>query len=151
MSTYFALIFIGLPGNFVALNVKAVRGSSKLSALAFGSPGLMVKGPATIPSPVSTSAWPLDPADDPRRGISFRAWKFRGLRPRTTIGAVVASRSTALLPFARVATILRWSTKCCCNSFLLPLLAVALYMQSSWLARHGGRRDRRMGDPRRTS
>lgn len=91
------------------------------------SPGLTVKGPATMPSPVSTRACPRDPALDPRSGISFRAWKFRGLLPRTTIGAVVDSVSTDFDPFARVAITFRWRTKCCCSSFLLPLFAVALF------------------------
>lgn len=75
--------------------------------LALASCGLAANGPATMPSPVSTKAWPLDPALDPNRGISFLAWKLRGLRPRTTMGAVVDSVSTILLPLAKVATTLR--------------------------------------------
>lgn len=57
-----------------------------------------------MPSPVSTNACPREPALDPKRGISFRAWKFRGLRPRTTIGAVVDSVRTTFDPFAKVPT-----------------------------------------------
>lgn len=71
------------------------------------SPGFAAKGPATIPRPVSTKAWPRDPALEPRSGISLRAWKFRGLLPRTTIGAVVDSVNTVFDPFARVAITFR--------------------------------------------
>lgn len=120
------MLAIGLAGNLGALNVNAVRGSSMFKGLALTSWGLIDKGPATIPSPVSTRAWPLEPALEPRSGISFLAWKFRGLRPRTTIGAVAVSVSTTLEPFVRVPIILRCTTKCCWSSFLLPLLAVAL-------------------------
>lgn len=79
-----------------------------------------------MPSPVSTSACPLDPALDPNNGISFRAWKFRGLLPLTTIGAVVASVSTIFVPSVSVPMTFKCTTKCCCSSFRLPLLAVAL-------------------------
>ena len=77
------------------------------------SPGFAARGPATIPRPVSTRAWPREPALDPRRGISLRAWKFRGLLPRTTIGAVVDSVNTDLDPFAKVPTTFKCRTKCC--------------------------------------
>lgn len=101
--TYFdRMLAIGLAGNLGALNVNAVRGSSMLRGLAFTSCGLIARGPATMPSPVSTRACPRDPALDPRSGISFLAWKLRGLRPRTTIGAVAASVSTTFDPFANV-------------------------------------------------
>lgn len=126
-STHFdRILAIGLPGIFGALNVNAVRGNSMFSGLAFTSCGLIARGPATMPSPVSTRAWPLEPALEPSSGISFLAWKFRGLRPRTTMGAVAASVSTTLEPFANVPITFRCTTKCCCSSFLLPLLAVAL-------------------------
>lgn len=120
------MLAIGLVGNFGALNVNAVLGSSIFSGLALTSWGFIVRGPATMPKPVSTRACPLEPALDPRRGISFLAWKFLGLRPRTTMGAVVASVSTTLDPFVRVPITFRCTTKCCCSSFLLPLFAVAL-------------------------
>ena len=125
--TYFDLIVIGLPGIFEALNVKAVRGNSRFSPRTLESCGFTASDPATMPSPVSTSACPRDPALDPKSGISFLAWKFRGLRPLTTIGAVVDSVRMTLVPFASVPTTFRCSTKCCCSSFLLPLLAVALF------------------------
>lgn len=111
--TYFDRIDIGLWGSFGALKVKAVRGKSRFSGLVFESWGFADNGPATIPSPVSTRAWPLEPALDPNSGISFLAWKFRGLRPRTTMGAVVLSVRTTLEPFVRVPTTLRCKTKCC--------------------------------------
>lgn len=117
---------MGLPGIFEALNVNAVLGSSRPSPLSFGSWGFTASGPATMPRPVSTSAWPREPALDPRSGISLRAWKFRGLRPLTTIGAVVDSARATFVPFANDPITLRCSTKCCCSSFRLPLLAVAL-------------------------
>lgn len=126
---YFDLMaVIGAPGILgpPALKVKAERGICISNPLALASCGFTANGPATIPNPVSTKAWPLEPALEPSRGISFLAWKLRGLRPRTTMGAVVDSVSTTLLPLASVATTLRWSTKCCCSSFLLPLFAVAL-------------------------
>ena len=63
----------------------------------------MLKVPATTPRPVSTRACPLEPALDPKRGISLRAWKLRGLRPRTTMGAVVDSVNTTLVLLASVA------------------------------------------------
>lgn len=107
------------------VKVKADLGTSMFNALAL-SCGLIAKGPATIPSPVSTSACPLDPALEPKSGISFLAWKFLGLRPLTTMGAVVASVRTIFVPFASVPTTLRWSTKCCWSSFRRPLFAVAL-------------------------
>lgn len=126
-STYFdRILVIGLAGNFGALKVNAVRGSSMFKGLALTSWGLIDNGPATIPRPVSTRAWPLEPALEPRSGISFLAWKFRGLRPRTTIGAVAASLITTLVPFDKVPIIFRCTTKCCWSSFLLPLFAVAL-------------------------
>lgn len=124
--TYFDRIPIGLGGIFGALKVNAVRGSSRFTGLAFASCGFTANGPATIPSPVSTRAWPLEPALDPSSGISFRAWKFRGLRPRTTIGAVVASVKTTLDPLVKVPITFKWRTKCCWSSFLRPLFAVAL-------------------------
>jgi len=108
------------------LKVKAVRGSSMFEGLALTSCALIESGPATMPSPVSTRACPREPALDPNSGISFLAWKFRGLRPRTTIGAVWASLNTVLVPFASVAMTFKCTTKCCCSSFLLPLFAVAL-------------------------
>lgn len=112
--TYFDLILVmGLAGNLGALNVNAVRGSSIFSGRALTSCGLMDSDPATIPSPVSTKACPRDPALDPSSGISLRAWKLRGLRPRTTIGAVVASLSTTFEPFVSDAITLRCTTKCC--------------------------------------
>lgn len=124
METYFDRMPIGLGGIFgPAEKVKADRGTSMFSVLALS---LIVNGPATIPNPVSTRAWPLDPALDPNRGISFLAWKFRGLLPRTTIGAVDDSVKTTLLPLPRVPITFRCSTKCCCNSFRRPLFAVAL-------------------------
>jgi hypothetical protein len=124
-STYRDLAGIDTPGSFGGLKVKAVRGSSALTIRDL-SCGLAVKGPAIIPSPVSTSDCPLDPALEPSSGISFLAWKFRGLRPRTTMGDVVASASTVLVPLLSVPTTLRCSKKCCCSSFLRPLFAVAL-------------------------
>jgi hypothetical protein len=127
VGTYFDRIPpIWAPGNFGALKVKAVRGSCMSIPLAFASCGFTDSGPATIPKPVSTRACPREPALDPNRGISFLAWKFRGLRPRTTIGAVVVSVRTTFDPLVRVAMTLRWSTKCCCSSFRRPLFAVAL-------------------------
>ncbi len=42
--------------------------------------------------------------EDPTRGISFRAWKFLGLRPLTTIGAVEVSQTLSFVPFAKVPT-----------------------------------------------
>lgn len=109
-----------------ALKVNALRGTCISKPLNLASSGLADRGPATIPNPVSTNACPLDPALDPSRGISFRAWKFLGLLPRTTIGEVMYSLRTILFPFVKVATILRCRMKCCCSSFLLPLFAVAL-------------------------
>lgn len=125
-TTHFDLMVMGLPGIFEALKVNAVLGSSRPSPLNFGSWGFTASGPATMPRPVSTSAWPREPALEPRSGISLRAWKFRGLRPLTTIGAVVDSARATLDPFANDPITLRCSTKCCCSSFRLPLLAVAL-------------------------
>lgn len=132
--TYFDLIVIGLPGIFDALNVNAVRGNSRFIPRTLVSCGFTAREPATMPSPVSTRAWPRDPALDPRSGISFLAWKFRGLRPLTTIGAVVDSVRTTFVPFVSVPTTFRCSTKCCCSSFRLPLLAVALYLEKSGLS-----------------
>lgn len=84
--------------------------------------------PVTTPIPVSTSDWPLEPALDPSSGISLRDWKLRGLRPRTTIGAVVYSVRTTLELSARVPWTLRWRTKCCWSSLRRPLFAVALLL-----------------------
>lgn len=104
---------MGLGGIFgPAVKVKDERGSSSAIALAL-SCVLTVKGPATIPIPVSTRAWPRDPALEPNKGISFLAWKLRGLRPRTTIGEVVDSARTTFEPLANVAIALRCKTKCC--------------------------------------
>jgi hypothetical protein len=115
-----------VPGIFGALKVKAVRGSCASMPLGLASWCFALKGPATTPNPVSTRACPREPALDPNRGISLRAWKLRGLRPRTTIGAVVDSVRTVLVPLANVATTFRCSTKCCWSSFRRPLFAVAL-------------------------
>lgn len=71
--------------------------------LGLASCGFMLSVPATTPRPVSTSAWPLEPALEPKSGISLRAWKLRGLRPRTTIGAVVDSVMTVFVLLANVA------------------------------------------------
>lgn len=126
-TTYFDRMPIGLCGICLGvLKVKPVLGRFRSTGRGFDSAGFAVNGPATIPSPVSTRAWPRDPALEPSRGISFLAWKFRGLRPRTTIGDVVASVSTTLDPLASVPTTLRCNMKCCCSSFRLPLFAVAL-------------------------
>ncbi len=133
-TTYLDRIAMGLVGILgPALKVKAVLGSSMFRVLAL-SCGLIDKGPATMPRPVSTRACPREPALDPSRGISFLAWKFRGLLPRTTIGAVVDSVRTALDPLDSVPTTLRCSTKCCWSSFRRPLFAVALQPSFSTLA-----------------
>lgn len=60
------------------------------------------------------------------KGRSFRDWKLRGLRPRTTMAPDCASARGILPPVERVARIFNLITKCCCNSFLRPLLAVAI-------------------------
>ena len=109
--------------------MKADRGIDMSIPLAFASWCLPLKVPATTPKPDSTSAWPREPALEPSKGISFRAWKFRGLRPRTTMGAVVDSAMTTLELLESVATTLRCKTKCCWSSFLRPLLAVALTLR----------------------
>lgn len=83
---------------------------SMLLALASG---LMVRALATTPRPVSTSDWPLEPALEPSRGISLRAWKLRGLRPLTTMGAVVDSVRTTFELSVKVPRTLRCRTKCC--------------------------------------
>ena len=72
-------------------------------------------------------AWALfrDAAALPLKGRSLRDWKLRGLRPRTMTGADWISETGILAPVDKVATTLRRTTKCCCNSFLRPLLAVA--------------------------
>lgn len=106
--------------------MKADRGRRTSCPLAFASSCLAFNVPATTPRPDSTSAWPRDPALDPSRGISLRAWKFRGLRPRTTMGAVMDSVKTTFELLASVPYTLRCSTKCCCSSFRRPLFAVAL-------------------------
>lgn len=93
------------------LNVNEERGTCISMLLALSCFKLMAL--ATTPSPVSTKAWPREPALEPSRGISLRAWKLRGLRPRTTIGAVVDSVSTTLLPSESVPWTFRCSTKCC--------------------------------------
>lgn len=64
-------------------------------------------GPAMTPTPVSTSTCPLEPVLDPNRGISLRVEKFRGLRPRTTIGAVVDSAMVIVELSLNVAMTLR--------------------------------------------
>ena len=92
---------------------------------------LMLMALAATPSPVSTRACPREPALEPSRGISLRAWKFRGLRPRTTIGAVMDSDTTTLELSERVPKTFKCSTKCCWSSFLRPLLAVALQNAAS--------------------
>ena len=96
-------------GGFGALKVKADRGTciSTLPLDLFSCCCFMLSVPATTPRPFSTRAWPLEPALDPSRGISLRAWKFRGLRPRTTIGAVTDSDKVTLELFERVACTLR--------------------------------------------
>ena len=66
-----------------------------------------------------------DAAALPLKGRSLRDWKLRGLRPRTMTGAEWTSLIGILAPVDKVATTLRRTTKCCCNSFLRPLLAVA--------------------------
>jgi len=132
--TYLERIESGLGGILgpPALKVNVDRGTSRFNDLVL-SCGFTVKGPATIPSPVSTRAWPLDPALDPKRGISFLAWKLRGLLPRTTIGAVVASLIVTFVPLDKVPITLRCRTKCCCSSFRRPLLAVALFSPVSFV------------------
>lgn len=84
------------------LNVNADRGAcmSKLPPRLLSD--LEERALAITPTPVSTRAWPREPALDPRRGISLRAWKLRGLRPRTTMGDVMDSVRTTLLLSARV-------------------------------------------------
>lgn len=100
---------------FGAVKVKADRGTSKLETRGLESYGGLFKMTAwaTIPWPVSTKVCPREPALDPSRGISFLAWKFRGLLPRTTIGAVVSSERTSFCPLASVPWSFRCSTKCC--------------------------------------
>lgn len=125
------------------LNVNDERGicMSILPRL-LASPGLTFKALAITPTPVSTRAWPREPALEPRSGISLRAWKFRGLRPRTTIGPVVVSDKTTLLPSDKVPNTLRCKTKCCWSSLRLPLFAVALLFirPSVGKAQHSGRK-----------
>lgn len=109
-STYLERICIGLWGIcFGAVNVKADRGTSRLDRRGRESYGglFRITAWATIPCPVSTSVCPREPALDPKSGISFLAWKFLGLLPRTTMGAVVNSERTSFCPFARVP----WSFK----------------------------------------
>lgn len=79
-----------------------------------------------IPATVFTSGGPPREAEEPKRGISFLDWKFLGLRPRTTMGAVVVSQTLTFASFARVATTSRCKVKCCWSSRLRPLLAVAI-------------------------
>lgn len=98
---------------------------------------LRLRALATTPTPVSTNAWPLEPALEPKRGISLRAWKFRGLRPRTTIGDVMASARVTLVLSGNVPNTLRCRTKCCWSSFLRPLLAVALKVLSEYVVDQG--------------
>lgn len=131
-----------LPGGFGGLKVKDERGTCMSTLLAFAS-CRRLRALATTPKPVSTKAWPLEPALDPSKGISLRAWKLRGLRPRTTMGAVVDSDRTTLELSARVPKTLRCRTKCCWSSFLRPLLAVALERDGQ----HQGRQ--RAGDSKR--
>jgi hypothetical protein len=98
-------ICIGLCGIcFGAVNVNADLGTSRLDRRGLESYGglLRMTACATMPWPVSTRVCPREPALDPSSGISFRAWKFRGLLPRTTIGAVVISESTSFCPLANV-------------------------------------------------
>ena len=143
-ATYLDLKELTWPGaGLDGLNVNEERGicMSILPRLLV-SPCLTFKALAITPTPVSTRAWPRDPALEPRSGISLRAWKFRGLRPRTTIGAVVDSDKTTLLPSDKVPNTLRCNTKCCCSSLRLPLFAVALgsIRLSAGTARCSGRK-----------
>lgn len=62
----------------------------------------------------------------PPTARSFLCWKLRGLRPRTTIAADLASAMETLLPFESVATSLSVAMKCCWSSLRRPLLAVAI-------------------------
>ena len=103
-ATYFDLTALNwLLVIFGGLKVNVDRvGTGRFMPLALPSCCFMERAPATTPSPVSTKAWPLEPALDPNRGISFLAWKFRGLLPLTTIGAVVDSVSVTLVPSVKV-------------------------------------------------
>ena len=83
-----------LLGTFGGLKVNSDRGSC-ISIVGWGclvsALGGLTGGPAITPTPDSTRTCPLEPVLEPSKGISFRVEKFRGLRPRTTMGAVVDS------------------------------------------------------------
>lgn len=105
-------------------NVKDVLGSSNppsFASFAFVSEDAAIMLVATC----NSGGFPLED-DDPTKGISFRAWKFLGLRPRTTMGAVEFSEMFNFVPFANVPMTFKCSVKCCCNSRLRPLFAVAI-------------------------
>ena len=68
----------------------------------------------------------LRAVEPPLMGRSLRAWKLRGLLPRTIIAPECTSHIGTLTPLARVAITFNRTTKCCCSSFLLPLFAVAI-------------------------
>lgn len=60
------------------------------------------------------------------RGTSFLAAKLRGLLPRTITAPERDSAIENFSPVDTVAITFRCSVKCCCSSFLRPLLAVAI-------------------------
>lgn len=62
----------------------------------------------------------------PPTARSFLCWKFRGLRPRTTMAADFASAMDTLVPLDSVAISFSLATKCCWSSLRRPLLAVAI-------------------------
>jgi hypothetical protein len=57
--------------------------------------GLVSWGFGIVANPFSIRACPREPALEPNNGISFLVEKFRGLLPRTTMGAVVLSARMA--------------------------------------------------------
>jgi hypothetical protein len=83
---------------------KAFVVTSGSSHFGFLGGGAIISSPGRIFVEKCGSGCCLLAEDDPRRGISFRAWKFLGLRPLTTIGAVDVSHTFIFVPLARVAT-----------------------------------------------
>jgi len=126
LGTYVCLRLAGDPDSVLESNVKAVLGSSKASAL--GIVALLWSIGVSAPTLVATCNSGGTPLEDelPANGISFLAWKLRGLLPLTMTGAVLFSLKLTLVPSVKVPTTLRCKRKCCWSSRRRPLFAVAM-------------------------
>jgi hypothetical protein len=93
----------GEPTILLESKVKGDLGSSSCWGFVIGA-SMLVDEPVAVPLVVirSSGAAPRED-EDPTSGISFLAWKFRGLRPLTTIGAVEVWQTLNLTPFAEIA------------------------------------------------